>query len=349
MNNKCIFFIFFALFPVLIISQDTSKQKENKLTEEQYEEITKKIKYLNSSERILTIKNLEKLSLEDKKKFYDLLIDISQNETDPTVREAALKFLAEEKVNTNAAVESYKKNIFFDNEKVQIQALKAIEYLELKDLQNEFLELIKKTDFTQNGIFVNALIRTLGILEYNQKEISELLIEKFKDVNTHLEIKRTILLYAGNSKNYEFKSILLEIIEKEEDIYLKSYAINSLGKIYLNANKEEKEEIIQKCKKQYEDILSINDPKERAKYNPLKQHLILTLVRLGDSSVKEEIKKLAMDDDANVRLKALDFIEDLELKEFVDLVYVKYKYDPSKSVKNKAKQLLEKWGILKKE
>jgi len=37
----------------------------------------------------------------------------------------------------------------------------------------------------------------------------------------------------------------------------------------------------------------------------------------------------------------------LQLKDFKDLVEVKYKYDPSKSVKNKAKDILQKWGELK--
>lgn len=330
-------------------NQEKPQSTEKKaLTSDKINELVNKIKYLNSTERILTIKNLEKLTTEDKKKFYELISEIALNDYDALVRENALKFLAEEKADCPSCIESYKKNLFYQEEKVQLQALKGIENLKLKNLENEFIEMIQNTDFSQNSILVNALLRTIGILEYNQNEITELLIKKYEEETTHLEIKRSILLYAGYSKNDAFKSILLDVLNKEEDIFTKSYAINALGKLATNWEKNQKDEIIQKLKQEYNQILAISNPKERVKYNPLKQHLILSLVRLGDESVKEEIKKLALDDDANIRLKALEYIEDLELKDFIEILKVKYKYDPSKSVKNKAKEILQKWDSLEK-
>ncbi len=328
-------------------SQQNGSSGEKKiLSNEKLNEIINKIKYLNSTDRVLTIKSLSKLTEEDKKKFYDFLAEVSLNDYDSLVRESALKFLADEKADCSLCIESYKKNLFYEGEKVRLQALRGIENLKLANLQQEFLELIQKTDFSQNDVFVNNLIRTLGVLEYNQNEITDQLIKKYKEETTHLEVKRSILLYAGNSKNDAFKTILIDVLDKEEDIYTKSYAINALGKLATKWEKQEKEAIIQRLKEEYNRILSISNPKERAKNNPLKQHLIVSLVRLEDESVKEEIKKLALDDDANIRIKALEFIEDLELKDYIEILKVKYKYDPSKSVKNKAKEILQKWNAL---
>jgi HEAT repeat protein len=342
LNHKIIVWLGVLVLPHLLFT----KEKEKKLSQEEFISLTNKIKYLNTTERLYAIKSLEKLTEEDKKRFYDLLADISLNDFDVVVKEKALAFLADEKANCEKCIESYKKNLFDEEEKVQLQALKGIENLQLKNLNEEIKEVLKKTDFKKNNLFANALLRTIGNLEYNQKEISEILLEKFKDEETDKELKRSIILYAGSSRNMDFKDLLLQIINEkdDEDVILKAYAVNSLGKL---AQDIDKTEITEKLKKMYNDILSVNSPKERTKYNPLKQQIILALIRLGDDSIKEELKKMALDDDANVRLKALEYIEDLQLKDFKDLVEVKYKYDPSKSVKNKAKDILQKWGELK--
>jgi hypothetical protein len=342
LNHKIIVCLGVLVLPHLLFT----KEKEKKLSQEEFISLTNKIKYLNTTERLYAIKSLEKLTEEDKKRFYDLLADISLNDFDVVVKEKALAFLADEKANCEKCIESYKKNLFDGEEKVQLQALKGIENLQLKNLNEEIKEVLKKTDFKKNNLFANALLRTIGNLEYNQKEISEILLEKFKDEETDKELKRSIILYAGSSRNMDFKDLLLQIINEkdDEDVILKAYAVNSLGKL---AQDIDKTEITEKLKKMYNDILSINSPKERTKYNPLKQQIILALIRLGDDSIKDELKKMALDDDANVRLKALEYIENLQLKDFKDLVEVKYKYDPSKSVKNKAKDILQKWGELK--
>ncbi|GIX41696.1 MAG: hypothetical protein KatS3mg129_1429 [Leptospiraceae bacterium] len=346
----CLIFVINSIYSEIqnIKNQKTNIKKEKILTEEEFTTLVNKIKYLNTTERIYTIKSLEKFTENDKKKFYDLLAEISLNDADPIIKEKALEFIAIEKADCKKCIEAYKKNLFSKEEKVQLQALKGIENLQLKDLKKEMVEILNKTDFSQNGIFINALLRTLGNLKYNQKEITDILLEKYKSEDTHQEIKRTILLYAGASENLVFKDILKEIIEKDdEDIYLRAYAVNSIGKLAKNWKQNEKKEIINQLKKIYNDILSISNPKERVKYNPLKQHIILSLIRLGDDSIKEELKQMALDDDANVRLKALEYIEDLELKEYKEMIEIKYKYDPSKSVKNKAKEILKKWGELK--
>ncbi len=331
--------IVFIFFFNIVLSQAHGKD----LDHEKFEILIKKIRYLNTAERIITIKSLEKLKEEDQKKFYDELANISLNDSDSLVRESALRFLAEKKTNCPLCIEAYKKNILDEEEKIQIQALRGIENLEIKDWEKEFLEIINKTDFSQNGIFVNALLRVLGKLKYNSLDISNAIKVKLNDQTTNSDVKKSIILYIGTSENQYLKDILFNYIDSEnDDVYLRAYAINSIGK--LSKHLENKSEIITKLKAEFDKINKIINPQERIKFNPVKQQIIITLIRLGDDTVKDEFKKSALDDDANMRKKAIQYIGDLDLKEFIELVETKAKYDPSKSVREEAKKVLEKWG-----
>ncbi|MCS7205582.1 MAG: hypothetical protein NZ853_07785 [Leptospiraceae bacterium] len=345
MMQKSRFKILWFLFVFVFVAQINSKDNpQKKLTEEQYQTILKKLQYLHTSERIQIIKSLDKLDKEEKSKFFDVLADLSLNDFDPLLIEASLRFLVDHKASCDKCIESYKSNLFHKEERIRLQALRGIETLKIQNIEDLVLKTLNQIDFQENSMFTHAFLRTIGNLNYNQKEITEILKEKFQREDTHIEIKRVILVYAGNSKNQDFKEILYQNLDNEEDLYLRAYSINALSKLALEWQEEEKIKLVQKLKEIYNKILTINNPTERVKYHSLKNHVIQALIRLKDDSVKEEIKKLAMDDDANTRLKALDYIEDLELKEFRELLEVKSLYDPSKSVKRKAKEILEKWS-----
>lgn len=348
--KNIIFLIFFIFFLInKVSSEETNKKQSQQIKElniQNYELLLKKIQYLNNKERIYTIKNLDKLSKEDKKKFFEPLAKIALDDRDPLIKEASLSFLSENFADCEFCIESYKKNLYHSVERVKLQALKGIENLRIKDLEKEFLELLKQSNFSENSIFLSAFIRTLGVLEYTQDEISEFLKHQYENSSTDKEIKRTILLYAGNSKNKSFIELLEKAIENSEDIYIQSYGINAIGKIYSHLSLQDQDRLKEKIKKIYNEISNNPDPKERAKYTLLKQQIMLTLIRLKDDSLKEEIKVMALDDDANIRKRAIEYIEELELKEFKDLLEIKYKYDPSKSVKKEAERVLKKWNYL---
>lgn len=349
-KSKIIILLFCFIFIIhRIVGEKNNKNQTQQVKElniQNYELILKKIQYLNNKERIYTIKSLDKLSKEDKKKFFEPLAKIALEDRDPIIKEVSLSFLSENFADCELCIESYKKNLYHSEEKVKLQALKGIENLKIKDLEKEFLELLKQSDFSENSIFLSACIRTLGVLEYNQNEISEFLKQQYENSSTDKELKRAILLYAGNSKNKNFIDLLEKAIENSEDIYIQSYGINAIGKIYSLLSLEEQSKVKEKIKKIYNEILNNPDPKERAKYTLLKQQIMLTLIRLKDDSLKEEIKAMALDDDANTRKKAIEYIEELELKEFKELLEIKYKFDPSRSVKKEAERVLKKWNYL---
>ncbi|MFN3605305.1 MAG: HEAT repeat domain-containing protein [Leptonema sp. (in: bacteria)] len=343
---KKINILYLVFFLHVSLPSEGNNKQTKELANENFELIVKKIQYLNYKERIYTIKSLDKLSQNDKKRFFPILADISIQDRDPMIQEVSLNFLSENLADCEICKEAYKKNLYHPEEKVKLAALKGIENLKIKELEKEFLELLKQADFTQNSIFLGALIRTLGILEYNQKEISNFLKEKYNDETTNKEIKRILLLYAGNSKNIDFLEIIETALDNREDMYLQGYAINAIGKLQNQISLEQQKQLKEKLKKMYNEISNHPDPKERAKFNLLKQQILLTLIRLKDEALKEEIKTMALDDDANIRKKALEYIEELELKEFKDLLEIKYKYDSSKSVKKEAERILKKWNYL---
>lgn len=339
-KNKILLGIIF-IFNLAIYSQENNKELDQNT-----DLLIKKIKYLNNKERLYTIKNLNKLSEENKKKLFFDLAEISIKDRDPLIQEASLLFLAENHANCEKCIEAFTKNLYHSEEKVKLAALKGIETLSLKNLEREFLSLLKQYDFSENSVFLGALIRTLGVLEYKDKEISEFLKLKYNEETTHKELKRTLLIYAGNSKNLVFLDVIKKALDASDDIYLQGYAINAIGKLENSFSQTQKNEWKEKLKKMYEEISLNPDPKERAKYNLLKQQIMLTLIRFKDNSLLEEIKIMALDDDANTRKKAIEYIEELDLKEFKDLVEIKYKYDPNKSVKKEAEKVLKKWNLL---
>ncbi len=335
------FFNIIFLLNFGVYSQENAKEIHHNI-----ELVIKKIQYLNNKERLYTIKNLQKLSLDDKKKLFPILAEISIKDRDPLIQEASLNFLTENQAECEICIEAYKKNLYHSVEIVKLAALKGIETLRLKHLEKDFLSLLQQSDFSENSVFLGALIRTLGVLEYNEKEISEFLKQKYNEETTHKELKRKILLYAGNSKNLIFLDIIEKSLEANDDMYLQGYAINAIGKLENLLSLEQKDRWKEKLKKIYQDISLNPDPKERAKYNLLKQQIMLTLIRFKDHSLVEEIKIMALDDDANTRKKAIEYINELDLKEFKDLLEIKYKYDPSKTVKKEAEKVLKKWNLL---
>lgn len=336
-------FLNLFIFMTILLSFHGNIYGKN-LTEEQFHNLVKKLKYLNNAERITIIKSLEKLAPEDQEKFTEIVSEISKKDNDPFVREAALRFLTGKKASCETCIASYKENLFHKEEKVRLQALKGIETLQLKDQEELFLRLLEDADFKENSPFLTSLIRTLGTLQYNQPAISEFLKKKYSEEETHQEVKRTILLYAGSSRNQDFKDILIENMQNDSDIYMMSYAINSLSKLAESWNEEEKSALREKLKEKYNQIQNMANSKDKIRYNTAKHHILLALVRLQDPELKEEILSFALDDDANTRLKALEYIKELGLKEFYDLVETKSKYDPSKSVKKKAQEILQQWN-----
>ncbi len=308
--------------------------------------LRKRILYASSTERRNAIRDLKRLSKDDQSGFYDDLVLIVKTDRDPAVREAALRFLAEQEVSTAAAKEAYIAGLDDPERNVKLEALKGIRRIRLKEAGERLARLVSESELTENDSVIHAAIRTLGSLEYESPEFTKRLLDALDSPETEMESRRSIILYAGAIKAVSMEKTLLDIAnDPDADLVMRAYAANALGKTAAEDGGRASAESRERYKKAMHDVLdeirSIRDSRQRARMNTLKQQAILALIRMGDDSVKEELRSAAQDDDANTRFRAIRYIGELKLKEYRDLVEYKAKYDQSPKVRKEAERVLK--------
>ena len=88
----------------------------------------------------------------------------------------------------------------------------------------------------------------------------------------------------------------------------------------------------------------INETKSKLdikRLSNLKIYSIAALVLLGDTEILKDLVSYAKDDDANVRLRAVKQLGEIDNKEVIELLEYKAQRDPSKKVQEVAKKALE--------
>jgi HEAT repeat protein len=303
-----------------------------------------RILYSSSTDRRNAIRDLKLLKKEEQSSFYDDLVLIVKTDRDASVREAALRFLAEGAVATEKAKEAYLAGLDDTDRNVRLEALKGIRKIELKEAADRLARLVSESQLNENDAVIHTAIRTLGGLQYTSPGFTERLLEALDNPETDLESRRSILLYAGSVRNAQMQEKLLAIVaDADADLVMRSYAANSLGKIAAKDNgmKENRERSIKAMQAVLDEIRNIRDSRQRARMNMLKQQAILALIRMGDDSVKDELRAAAQDDDASMRLRAIRYIGELKLKEYRNLVEFKSKHDESAKVRKEAERVLK--------
>jgi HEAT repeat protein len=303
-----------------------------------------RILYSSSTDRRNAIRDLKLLKKEEQSSFYDDLVLIVKTDRDASVREAALRFLAEGAVATEKAKEAYLAGLDDTDRNVRLEALKGIRKIELKEAADRLARLVSESQLNENDAVIHTAIRTLGGLQYTSPGFTERLLEALDNPETDLESRRSILLYAGSVRNAQMQEKLLTIVaDADADLVMRSYAANSLGKIAAKDNgmKENRERSIKAMQAVLDEIRNIRDSRQRARMNMLKQQAILALIRMGDDSVKDELQAAAQDDDASMRLRAIRYIGELKLKEYRNLVEFKSKHDESAKVRKEAERVLK--------
>ncbi|MBW7858031.1 MAG: hypothetical protein H3C43_07035, partial [Leptonema sp. (in: Bacteria)] len=329
--------------------QIISKPQVQESTEKRTEALTllkNRILYAASTERRNAIRDLRRFTKEEQAKFYPDLSTIVKTDKDIAVREAALRYLAEEGADTTEAKEAYRAGLDDAERNVKIEALKGIRKIEMKEAAPFLEKLISESELTENDSVIHAAIRTLGGLKYESTELTERFMKAIDDSATEAETKRSIVLYAGSVKSVSMKAKILELVEDQnQDITIRSYAANTLGKTAAidggTASSADREQFKKSLNQVLEEIREIRDGRGRARMNPLKQQSILALIRMGDDSVSGELQNAAQDDDAGTRLRAIRYIGELKLKQFKELVEFKSKHDDSPKVRKEAERVLK--------
>ena len=319
-------------------SNTRKKNKKHSLTPEQIkkkkEVIEKVLKYGSNKERKEAMRELSHLSSDGLDDLVKIVSETLANDSDNGIKVACLRALAELEVKTESKniIEALKNK----SDDVKDAAIHAIQRLKIEEASSELDALLKNQDFTKSSTMVAATINTLSDLE-SGKNSSEFLENKFRDKTTSMDLRSGIALYFGKIKDNKAESALIEIATDEsEDVTLRSYSVNSLGKMNSPRSVSELRTMLAK----------INEAKSKTdikKYSGLKLYVISALIVLGDKDILKDLIVYAKDDDPAVRLRAIKQLGEVPDPTVIELMEYKAQRDPNRKVQELAKKILEEW------
>ncbi len=357
-----LFFVLFFCVPAILFPQKvadkpqvTDSDKSSDETEEKDEtkasnkakvgknltpeQLTKKkdilekiLKFGSAKERKEALRELLHFPKEHSIELYKILSELLKEDPDISIKIVAIKTISElELTSENKSVVEALSN---ESDDVKEASVYAIRKLKIDEAGKDLLELLKSKDFSKNSNLTSSIIATLGEIP-SGKNAYEFLEAKFLDKTSNPDIRAQIVLYFGKIKDLRPEKILLEAAENEnEEIVIRAYAMNSLGKINSQNSIEPLKKILKKIK-EYKSKTEIK------KYSPLKIYGISALSLLGDKDILKELFAYAKDDDANVRIRAIKQLGETKNKAALELLDYKAKRDPSPKVQAAAKKAIE--------
>jgi HEAT repeat protein len=180
------------------------------------------------------------------------------------------------------------------------------------------------------------MLMTLG--DFKHVELKDFLIEKFKDSDTTQNFRIAILLFLGRSECTAAREILLEVFKDEnEDLTIRSYAVNALARIN---DKESGPEILKTI-----NSIEAMSFAERKKYYNFYMYCVTALTRLGDSAAFDKLMDSLRSDNAQVRGRAVQLLGELKDQRSIDILRYKAEHDPEPRIQNAAKAALKELGI----
>ncbi|MCE9501224.1 MAG: HEAT repeat domain-containing protein [Leptospira sp.] len=302
---------------------DISKKKEI---------IEKILKFGSSKERKEAIREAIRFPKEASQEIHKLISGILKEDQDISVRIACLRFISEleMKSEANAVILSLRN----ESDDVKEAAIQAVRKLKLGEASDELAFLLKTKDFTKNQNITSLIIATLGEIPGGNKSY-EFLEAKFRDKTTDSDMRAQIVLYFGKIKDMRPENYLIDAMNDEaEDVTIRCYAINSLGKMKSSKSMVPIKSLLKKVRESKNKV-------EIKKLSPIKIYAIGALVALGDKEVVKELFSFARDDDANVRIRAIKQLGELKEKSALELLDYKSKRDPSLKVQAAAKKAIE--------
>ena len=319
-------------------SSSKKKAKKHSLTPEQLKKkkeiIEKVLKFGSNKERKEAMRELSHLSSEGLDELVKIVSDTLANDTDNGIKVSCLRTLAELEVKTESKniIEAVKNK----SDDVKDAAIHTIQKLKIEEASEELGSFLKNQDFTKSSTLVSATINTLSELE-SGKNSSEFLENKFRDKTTSLDLRSSIALYFGKIKDNKAESALLDVAtDDSEDVTLRSYSVNSLGKMHSPRAVSELRTMLAK----------INESKSKTdikKNSGLKLYVISALILLGDKDILKDLIVYAKDDDPAVRLRAIKQLGEVPDPNVIELVEYKAQRDPNRKVQELAKKIIEEW------
>jgi len=330
-----------ALVTLLVVASFSfslqAKEKKSKpLTEDaiqrKTEVILKVLKYGTSLERKAALFEIEKLPEDKRDPFKTILLESLNKEKDLSMKQAFIRSAGE--LGLKDAKETIEEAVADENEDVSRAAVSALKKVGDANSWKPILEKLKSEDLTKNSNLTVSLINSLADIEGGENA-HEFLEAKLKEKFNSPEIRSYTALYFGKKKILSAETILQEIAFNEsETTTLRTYSINSLGKIKSTTSIPKLKELIEEIRK---------DPsKDNKKNQLLKIYSLGALIELGDETAFDEIVEFSKDDDSIVRLRSIQFLLDSKRPEVREILEYKSKRDPSPKVQKAAADALKK-------
>lgn len=297
------------------------------------ESLEKILKYGSHKERKSAMREVVGLPEEYCDNIYNILGEIIENDMDNSVRVVAIQTF----MNANARHKSSIIIAALKDKSIEVKeaAVTAIQKLKLEDAASSLFEMLKDQDFSKNIRITPLIINTLADID-SEKIAFSFLESKLRTDTTSPELKGSIALYFGKMKDLKAEQVLIKIAtDDNEDVIVRSYALNSLGKMQSSRAVEHIRAILKDLEKDKAKAGS-------KKYSSLKLYAMSALVAMGDKNILQEIIAYTKDDDPNVRIRAIQQLSELNDPSIVELIEYKALRDPNKRVQRAAKDILEK-------
>lgn len=222
----------------------------------------------------------------------------------------------------------------------------AVNSIEKKNITDAFTVIekkLKEADYSKEDNKLLTLIRLAGTLK--DKNLIEFFNQQMRNEDNHPVLRREMLRYMGDvsADNPDIIAYLTErALDKNEKITLRAHAVYALSKTDSSTATLHFKTILA-------EIDSIEDIRKKRKYASLRTQLISALAKNGDENIIKILVKMAKDDDAQVRLKAVRELGKLENNQVIELIRYKAYYDPDLSVQSEARKILKTLGALEEE
>jgi HEAT repeat protein len=317
-----------------------TKEKEPLETDEtKVQWLEETLDYGIQEERIKAMDKMVRIKNERvRDKLTKKLIALMKDEIDPEVLVKALSVLGEMK--EKSAIPLMTGKMDDTSEEVRVEAVYGLKRLDAVSSKKKLIEKLKEQNLNKNSSFTNALIDALA--EFKAAELVPFIKDALAKGSTAHGIKESMVLFLGKIRAKEARDILLKLYtDEDEDINLRSYAVNSLG----NSGIVEAGPVIKKVIKTIESY----EFKKRRKYYTLYIYSITALAKLGDADAVPKLIQALRSNNPGTRLKVISLIKDFKDQRTIDILKYKMKNDQDPKVRAAAKKALEELGVQNRE
>ncbi len=262
------------------------------------------------------------------------LIDIIKDEEDPELLIKSITVLGEMKETSSIPIMMEK--IDHRSEDVGTAAVYALKNMNGTAAKEKLVQKLKSRDLENNSNFTAALLQTLG--EFKAVELVPYVRESLESPKTNKGTREDMVIFLGKAQSLESKGILLKIYkDDEEDVALRSYAVNSLSKLGSREVTADVKEIMKN--------IDTYDVKKRKKYYNLYLYSIAALAKLGDPEAIPKLINALRSNSSQVRLKAISLIKEFKEKRTIDILKYKMNHDQNPKVQSAARKALKEMGV----